>query len=483
MIGGTPIPYRAGQDLRLGDALLVEPDIQLADATQSILRRYEYFKYIRTYDEFHLPNSTFTGGDPLPGELGQFIAANRVAANLDVPEPSALAMFIIGGFGGLSRRWQKRISVILQAYFATSLPPPFSQNLAQNRTFTVPDATTSKYFKDRPVIRSRRFFSNADLHGKMESTMHVVFGYDGSDQARDAIMALHRAGLACDTQIRIVSVADAWPPLPQSAYVPACEGSESQQAPIVRKARALAAESLAKALAFAAEGASFVAREFPAWKVSHAAYAGSPYMTLIQPTESSPDLVVVGAHGGSVLERFMLGSVSQNVLTHATCSVRISRLGKRQATDTDAPIRIILGVDGSRHSALAVSAVASRTWPAGTEVKVVAVLDLKFWSVLANPGYSTWGWLDGIEEDGRSLASRAVEAVARDLRLAGLVVTPLVEEDDPKRFLVAEAKRWAADCIFVGAKGHNAVERILLGSVSASIAARAPCSVEVVRQG
>jgi len=120
-----PSELETSWELLPGDAPLVEPDIQLADATQSILRRYEFFKYTGTYDEFHLPNSIFTGGDPLPGELGQFIAANMVAANLDVPEPSALGMLLIGGCGYLSQRRQKRTSVIIQTRFAKSLPPTY----------------------------------------------------------------------------------------------------------------------------------------------------------------------------------------------------------------------------------------------------------------------------------------------------------------------------------------------------------------------
>jgi nucleotide-binding universal stress UspA family protein len=85
------------------------------------------------------------------------------------------------------------------------------------------------------------------------------------------------------------------------------------------------------------------------------------------------------------------------------------------------------------------------------------------------------------DEDGRSWATRAVEAVANEVRSAGLVPTTVVEEGDPKRFLVEEAERWKADCIFVGAKGHSGLERFLLGSVSAAVATRAHCSVEVVR--
>ena len=45
----------------------------------------------------------------------------------------------------------------------------------------------------------------------------------------------------------------------------------------------------------------------------------------------------------------------------------------------------------------------------------------------------------------------------------------------------AEAEKWGADCIFVGARGLNGLERLLLGSVSTAVASYAHCSVEVVR--
>lgn len=92
-----PSQVEAEWELLPGDAPLAEPDIQIAEADQSILRRYEYYQYTGTYDEVHLPNSLFTGGTPDPAELGQFIAANMVAANLDVvPEPSTLALLFTG---------------------------------------------------------------------------------------------------------------------------------------------------------------------------------------------------------------------------------------------------------------------------------------------------------------------------------------------------------------------------------------------------
>ncbi|MEX2188662.1 MAG: hypothetical protein WD875_17775 [Pirellulales bacterium] len=55
---------------------------------EAVIRRYEYFKYTGPYDVEHEPTSLFLDEDmdaPPEGELGAFISANMVAANL-VPE-------------------------------------------------------------------------------------------------------------------------------------------------------------------------------------------------------------------------------------------------------------------------------------------------------------------------------------------------------------------------------------------------------------
>ncbi len=79
----SPAEVEAEWELLPGDAPLAEPDIQLAEADQSVVRRYEFYQYTGTYDEVHLPNYQYDGG-PLPPDapVGQFIAANMVAANL-----------------------------------------------------------------------------------------------------------------------------------------------------------------------------------------------------------------------------------------------------------------------------------------------------------------------------------------------------------------------------------------------------------------
>ena len=87
------------------------------------------------------------------------------------------------------------------------------------------------------------------------------------------------------------------------------------------------------------------------------------------------------------------------------------------------------------------------------------------------------GWI--AEEHAR--AKLAIDAAVEKLREAGLRTMVVVKEEEPKALLLNEAEGWNADCIFVGARGVGRVERLLTGSVSSAVAARAHCSVEVVR--
>jgi nucleotide-binding universal stress UspA family protein len=223
---------------------------------------------------------------------------------------------------------------------------------------------------------------------------------------------------------------------------------------------------------------------FPNWKVGSESVVDSPAWAIVhRAKELSIDLVVLGSHGRTGLERLVLGSVSQHVLRHAPCSVRIGRReGGAAAPNKAGPLRNVLGVDGSHFWALAVSAVAARKWPPGTQVRVIAALDLRFWAGMASSGAP--GWLIGTDESHeRSWARQAVESVACELADAGLRASAAVVEGVPKHVLINEAATSSADCIFVGAKGHSRLERLLIGSVSTAVAAHSPCSVEVVRQG
>lgn len=311
--------------------------------------------------------------------------------------------------------------------------------------------------------------------------MKLLIGYDGSECAAAAVADLARAGLPERGEAVVLSVADVWPHLESTE-----RGAEIL--PAVRAAQQLADRELARARELADRGAERVRAELPDWKVTPdaavprwtvtaEARADAPHWAIVRMADEwKPDLVVLGSHGRSALGRLLLGSVSQTVLTHARCSVRI---GRDVAKRAGKPVRLLIGVDGSVGSAAAVSALSMRHWPPGSEVKVVVAIDSAVSTALPVGAAVA---LEPAHREAREWLRHAVHRTARELHESGLDATPVVCEGSPKRVLVEEAERWEADCIFLGAKGMSRLERFLLGSVSAAVATRAHCSVEVVRQ-
>jgi nucleotide-binding universal stress UspA family protein len=75
----------------------------------------------------------------------------------------------------------------------------------------------------------------------------------------------------------------------------------------------------------------------PAVKVTGNILPGSPRSIILEEAERwSADLIVVGSHGYGTWHRFLLGSVSQAVVSHAKCSVEVVRLRNRPAGEVKA---------------------------------------------------------------------------------------------------------------------------------------------------
>ncbi|HET6893415.1 MAG TPA: universal stress protein [Pyrinomonadaceae bacterium] len=248
----------------------------------------------------------------------------------------------------------------------------------------------------------------------------------------------------------------------------------------VRRAHERAERKLKEAESVAKRANEKIKKSFPEWDVRHEALADSPAWAIIRTADHwKPDLVVVGAQGHSVLGgRLILGSVSQRVLYESSCSVRIARGRPR---DLNSPLRLLIGVDNSPYSNAAVEAVCRREWPTETEVRLLAVVD----TVMATtPDPSQPSILKCIEvgdEDNWDKVRQIFQPSADKLRSAGLYAAVMIRRGNPTNELLDEAESWDADCIFLGPKGTRGIDRLLLGSVSSAVSARAHCSVEIVR--
>lgn len=310
--------------------------------------------------------------------------------------------------------------------------------------------------------------------------MKVLIAYDGSACAEAALQDLERAGLPAEVEARILSVSEVILPPPMSYTLPS-PGALDLQRVLEQNARELG-EAAARQLA----------AKFPQWKIDVEAHPGSATNAIITlADEWHPDLIVVGSHGRSAVGRLLLGSVSQAILHEAPGSVRIARgpgyavgregagrLAEPQVPDPTDPVRILVGIDGSAIADAAVEAIAARAWPRGSVVRILhADFDVSPVAV-DHLLVAIASWL--AEE--RTRLADAVERARQTLLAAGLTVEVAVRPGDARSLLLEEAEEWHADVIFLGAKNLSQTGRLRLGSVSSAIAARAHCSVEIVRE-
>jgi len=203
--------------------------------------------------------------------------------------------------------------------------------------------------------------------------------------------------------------------------------------------------------------------------------------------EWKANFILVGSHRQGVLSRLLLGSVAQGVVRAAHCSVEIVRPSRYHGEEVAPPIKILLATDGSASASVAAESVAKRSWPAGTELKVISVVQL-----LTTENQLTIGspsavypasLLEEMLTESNAQSQEAVAKAQQRMIAAGLKVadgetTPL---GDPRIVIVEQAKKWGSDLIVLGSHGWRGVDRVLMGSVSEYVAIHAPCSVEVIR--
>ena len=283
--------------------------------------------------------------------------------------------------------------------------------------------------------------------------MKILIGYNGSDAAKAALRNLALIGLTGTEELIVLTIAESW----------------------------ISPTTCDEAARIAEEGKEFLQRRQPSLNVTAMTASGSPPHEMLRlADEIDADLIMVGEPRCEDSDRGMfLGQTTQKIINEARQSVRVSRAPVRTATGAQ---RLLVGFDGSAASIEAVKMIASRHWPANTEVCLLAVADP---SVLSSIGRFKPEMNDNsvssklIGQWTQTLADKSL----RVLQKAGLRAVIETRQGNPKFELVRFANEWRADTIFVGPHtAPNSFERFVIGSVSAAVAAAADCSVEVVRR-
>jgi nucleotide-binding universal stress UspA family protein len=200
-------------------------------------------------------------------------------------------------------------------------------------------------------------------------------------------------------------------------------------------------------------------------------------------TEWKADLAVLGSHGRGTFTRLLIGSTAQAVLRNAPCSVEIVRTprGDRASRGLHG-MRVLLPTDGSEYAVLAASRVAERPWPEGSIFKVLACPEYPV--LIGEYPYYAPEQLVELTKASEAHAKEAAEQAAAVLRNSGIEVKAEVTEprDSPARTILSSADLWQSDLIVMGSHGRRGFDRLVMGSVSETVAMHAHCSVEVVRQ-
>jgi len=144
-------------------------------------------------------------------------------------------------------------------------------------------------------------------------------------------------------------------------------------------------------------------------------------------------------------------------------------------------MKVLLAIDGSDASMSAVALAAALPLPPGSALEVVSVIPDSF-----APEGAVWPNVVRIDPptDRTRInddVSRRLLEVAERLRAADRTVEVRVLDGRPATEIVAEAERFEADLIVMGARGLSAVRRLLLGSVSSEVVDHAPCPVLIAR--
>ena len=195
-------------------------------------------------------------------------------------------------------------------------------------------------------------------------------------------------------------------------------------------------------------------------------------------SEWQADLVMLGSREPTGLSGLLFGDVARSVARGASCSVEVVRGGPVPVGEPAGPMRIIIATDGSTGALAAAHSVASRPWPANTQIFVLSVADIHIRAT--EPVFSEPEVAEYITHQNQR-AETAVLAVREVLSQAGKSSSGEVIAGHPKVAIVEQARAWNADLVVVGAHGNHHHRHFLTGAVCDAVVSHCHCSVEVIR--
>jgi len=188
------------------------------------------------------------------------------------------------------------------------------------------------------------------------------------------------------------------------------------------------------------------------------------------------DLIVMGTHGRRGVGRFVLGSVAEEVVRQAPCSVMTVR-----AEDADGPPptvdRVLVPVDLSEFTVPLYRAALDVAATYSARIDLLHVIEpLPFPVPLV--GAIT---IHDLVPDPTERSTQQLKRLVETVRHPDVSATPHVTEGHAAQSIIQQADDLESDLIMMASHGLSGIEGFLLGSVTARVARRAHCPVFVAR--
>ena len=304
--------------------------------------------------------------------------------------------------------------------------------------------------------------------------MNILFATDGSSHAEVALNFLLRFPFTRETTMTVLTVVDAIPMIQ-----PELESLDDEQNHALQSANKVLRDDAAALV----DRVGDRLRE-DGWSGSTRVGSGDPVEEILAVAdEINADLIVLGSHGTGGIRRFLLGSVSDQVLEYADCSVLIVKEpepGTMQPVEagTNTAMRILLAYDHTEASDRALELCADIPLEEGSEISVVSVMPLvtAYRQDIRQHINDIWLHKREVLEDALDNAIRALKWATPN------VTSQLREGDSVSDELLTAAEEAGIDMIMVGCKRKTAFKRFLMGSVTHRMARYARCSVWAVRE-
>jgi nucleotide-binding universal stress UspA family protein len=195
--------------------------------------------------------------------------------------------------------------------------------------------------------------------------------------------------------------------------------------------------------------------------------------------EQAADLVIMRTRGQAGIQRAVMGSVAERLLSRSDVPIMMLRPGGRRM---DRMANLLVPVDGSPGGALALASGLELAKASGAQIRLVEVVVPMAFHTLApdaGPVYYDPAW----DDEALAAAQTYVNGLMTRLRKAG------VEAEGDARMapeipgtIVQAANEHTSDLIIMSTHALTGIQRAILGSVADAVVRTAECPVLLLRR-